>query len=458
MTTQRAMTAFSRFGLGARKGDLAGMTDPQAAVLAEISEAPAATSRNNQLPDSATLYGAVRQGQAERRSQRKASKESDGIAAEAAGDSSAVSPQRLLQAEVRQKLRTTKQVEIGYAERLVTFWSNHFAVEAGANQLVRGLAGSFEREAIRPHVFGRFGDMALAATQHPAMLIYLNNAVSIGPDSRLGERRAKGLNENHARELMELHTLGVDGGYSQADVTAFAKVLTGWSIGTRPRQAESYGRFTFRRQAHEPGPQTILGRVYDQDGLAQGTAVLADFVAAPATARHIATKFARHFVADVPDPALVDRLADNFMQSGGDLKALATSLVTDEAAWSAPASKIRTPQEFIWSAVRALDLTLPPRQLIRMLTDLGQPLWDPPSPEGFKDDVATWLAPDAMTNRLDAAELMAALAQGPDDPREFAEAILGNSLSPATATTIERAESRTQGLALMLMSPEFQRR
>lgn len=458
MTTQRALTAFSRFGLGARPGDLAGMTDPQAAVLAEIGDAPAAVLRDNELPDSATLYGTVRQAQAERRNQRKASQASDEMAAEAAGASVAVSPQPLMQAEARQKLQAARRAEIGFTERLVAFWTNHFAVEAGANQLVRGLAGSFEREAIRPHVFGRFGDMALAATQHPAMLIYLNNAVSIGPESRLGERRAKGLNENHARELMELHTLGVDGGYSQADVTAFAKVLTGWSIGTRRRQSESYGRFTFRRQAHQPGPQIILGRIYDQDGLSQGKAVLADFVASPATARHITTKFARHFVADVPDPTLVDRLADNFMKSGGDLKVLATCLVTDEAAWSAPASKIRTPQEFIWSAIRALDLSLPPRQVMRLLTDLGQPLWDPPSPAGFKDDVATWLAPNAMTNRLDAAELMAAQAQGPDDPREFAEAILGQDLSPATATAIERAESRTQGLALMLMSPEFQRR
>jgi uncharacterized protein (DUF1800 family) len=458
MTTQRAVTAFSRFGLGARMGDLAGMTDPQAAVLAEIDDPSAAALHDNELPDSAALYGAVRQGQAERRRQRKAGQGSDEMDTEVAEATAPISPQQLMQAEAKQKLLAAKRAEIGFAERLVSFWSNHFTVEAGANQLVRGLAGAFEREAIRPHVFGRFGDMALAATQHPAMLIYLNNAVSVGPGSRLGERRERGLNENHARELMELHTLGVDGGYSQADVTAFAKVLTGWSIGTRPGQSESYGRFTFRRQAHEPGPQTILGRVYDQDGLSQGEAVLADFVASPTTARHIATKLARHFVADVLDPALTDRLANNFIESGGDLKALATCLVTDEAAWSAPANKIRTPQEFIWSAVRALDLNVPPRQLMGVLSDLGQPLWDPPSPEGFKDDVATWLAPDAMTNRLDAAELLAAQAQGPDDPREFAEAILGQDLSPATATTIERAESRMQGLALMLMSPEFQRR
>ncbi|WP_375450484.1 DUF1800 family protein [uncultured Devosia sp.] len=456
MTNLRAVTAFSRFGLGARIGDLASMADPLDAVLAEIDDASTALAQNNELPDSATLYAMVRQGQTERRRQRQAGQQSSEM--DAAEMDQALSPLQLMQTETRQKLRAARQARIGFAERLVAFWTNHFAVEAGANQLVRGLAGSFEREAIRPHIFGRFADMALAATQHPAMLIYLNNAVSFGPQSRLGERRARGLNENHARELMELHTLGVDGGYTQADVTAFANVLTGWSIGTQPRQGERYGRFTFRREAHEPGPQTVLGKIYDQDGVAQGKAVLADFVASPATAQHIATKFARHFVADMPDPALVDRLVDNFIQSGGDLKALATCLVTDQVAWSAPASKIRTPQEFIWSAVRALDLTLPPRQVLRLLADLGQPLWDPPSPEGFKDDVATWLAPDAMTNRLDAADLMAARAKGPDDPREFAEAILGDALSPATATAIERAESRAQGLALMLMSPEFQRR
>lgn len=458
MTTQRTVTAFARFGLGARVGDLTRIADPDAAIMAEIEAPSGAMLPGDALPASATLYAALRQAQADRRNAPKTSQQPDPMVEQPQGAGAVASPLELLQAEARQRLRSAKRADIGFTERLVAFWANHFAVEAGANQLVRGLAGAFEREAIRPHVFGTFSDMALAATRHPAMLTYLNNGVSVGPGSRQGQRQAKGLNENHARELLELHTLGVDGGYSQSDVTAFANVLTGWSIGTQKAQAETYGRFIFKPQAHEPGPQVILGKTYPQNGLEQGEAAIADFTRSAATARHIAGKLARHFVADAPDPALIDSLQDSFMRSNGDLKALAIALVSDERAWSTPASKIRTPQEFVWSAARALDLELPPRRVLSLLSDLGQPLWDPPSPEGYKDDVGTWLAPDAMTNRLDAAELMAAEAQGPDDPRDFAEAILGEALSPITALTIERAESRTQGLALMLMSPEFQRR
>jgi len=455
MTTIFSLTAYSRFGLGPRLGDLAVMSDPRSALLAELTQPEPAQLPGNDLSDGATLYGTVRAAQAARKQRRQtdASTTAELPMADGAG-----SIQQITQLEAKARIRAIKGADIGFVERLVAFWTNHFALETGANQLVRGLAGAFEREAIRPNVLGKFGDLALAATRHPAMLIYLNNAVSVGPGSRLGERRAKGLNENHARELMELHTLGVDGGYDQADVTAFANVLTGWSVGTQPQQLDSYGQFLFRRQAHEPGSQTIMGTVYPQSGVAQGEAVLSDLAANRATARHIAAKLARHFVADIPDPALVDRLAGVFIQSDGDLRALTTSLVTDDAAWAAPATKLRTPQEFIWSAVRALDVDLPPRKIMAMLRDLGQPLWDPPSPAGFRDDVATWLAPDAMTNRLDAAELLAAQAKGPDDPREFAQAILGDAMSSDTATSIQRAESRGQGLALMLMSPEFQRR
>lgn len=466
MTISSATTAFSRFGLGPRQGDLVGLSDPRAALLAELNDEAAGQVVGSELSDSPTLYKSVRLIQAARRKARQESAQSadtmptDGTSTGAGSMETTTGPSipQIAQIEGKARLRAVKRADIGFVERLVAFWTNHFSVEAGANQVVRVLAGAFEREAIRPHVLGRFGAMALAATQHPAMLTYLNNAVSVGPESQLGERQVRGLNENHARELMELHTLGVDGGYTQADVTSLAKVLTGWSIGAQPRQVDSYGQFLFRRQAHEPGPQTVLGTVYRQPGLAQGEAVLADLAANRATALHIATKFARHFVSDAPDPALIDRLATVFVQSDGDLKALAISLVTADSAWSAPASKLRTPQEFVWSAVRALDLDLPPRRVMAMLRDLGQPLWDPPSPAGFPDDAATWLAPDAMTNRLDAAELMAAQAQGPDDPREFAQAVLGDAMSADTATAIQRAESRAQGLALMLMSPEFQRR
>ncbi|MDR3474535.1 MAG: DUF1800 domain-containing protein [Devosia sp.] len=471
--------AFSRFGLGPRPGDLSAIgPDAKAALIAELADPTALFIADADLPGTVDAYTQVRQFQQARKMAKQASAAPSAMAA-GAGSMSAMSnglpaatidkhgkltvpgvmsPQDLMNAEIAARLDRVRATAIGFGERLVGFWANHFAVQAAADEVVRGLAGAFEREAIRPYVLGKFGDMALAATQHPAMLMSLNNATSIGPNSPQGKRSGKGLNENHARELMELHTVGVDAGYAQADVTSFAKVLTGWTFGRAENAPEIYGRFVFRPQAHEPGPQTVMGKTYPQKGLDQGLAVIADLAAHPATAQHIALQLARYFVADAPAPTLVKRLADTFRQSGGDLRAVTLALVNAPEAWSAPADKLRLPQEFLWSAVRALDLDSTPNFVNRTLADLGQPLWNPPSPQGFKDDAATWLAPDAMTTRLDTAELMAAEARGSGDPRQLAADLLGTTLSADTRTAIDRAESRTQAIALLLMSPEFQRR
>ena len=198
--------------------------------------------------------------------------------------------------------------DCGFAERLVVFWSNHFCISANKGGLARMWAGSFEREAIRPHVFGRFADMLKAVEQHPAMLFFLDNQQSLGPDSRAGQNRKRGLNENLAREIMELHTLGVGGGYTQDDVTSLARIITGWTFAGRQGQLGAPGTFVFNANAHQPGPQRLLGKIYEDNGLAQGEAALADIARHPSTAKFIATKFARHFVADDPPPALVARL------------------------------------------------------------------------------------------------------------------------------------------------------
>ncbi len=498
MSANDPFIAFSRFGLGARPGDLARLGgDPRAALLAEIADPGTLLMPEAGLPGSADAYARVRDYQTAKRSQRKAAdaaaSEAGKAAAPAAIEAPAIAmddngmdamakapgankpgkpnkpkgggdtplppnPRSLMDAEIAARIERVLAARIGFGERLVAFWSNHFAVQAASNEAVRGLAGAFEREAIRPYVLGNFGDMVLAATQHPAMLLSLNNATSMGPNSPQGRKTRKGLNENHARELMELHTVGVDGGYTQADVTSFAKVLTGWTFGHGEREAAVYGKFVFRQQAHEPGAQTVLGKRYAQAGVDQGKAVLADLSRSPATARHIAALLAHHFVADAPDPGLVDRLAGVFIKTGGDLKAVTTALLNAPEAWVAPAEKLKTPQEFLWSALRALNLDIKPNFVNRTLADLGQPIWNPPSPQGFKDDTATWLAPDAMTTRVDVAELLVGQDKGSDDPRNLAGDVLGPSLSQATKTAIERAESRNQGLALLLMSPEFQRR
>ncbi|MDB5561200.1 MAG: hypothetical protein JWN11_618 [Hyphomicrobiales bacterium] len=471
MAVEDAYLAYSRFGLGPRPDDIAGLRgSAKAALIAEISAPDAALLNDPGLTDSVTAYAQIREIQKARKLARQAPAASDPSMAATLGPTANIDrngkfslpgvagAQQLMQAEIAARLERIRTVPIGFVERLVGFWANHFAVQAASSEVVRGLAGAFEREAIRPHVLGRFSDMVLAATKHPAMLVSLNNATSIGPDSPQGQRNGKGLNENHARELMELHTIGVDAGYTQADVTAFAKILTGWSFGQNQKPPADHGRFTFHKQAHEPGPQTVMGKLYSQPGIGQGEAVIADLVANPATARHVADKLARYFVADLPDPALVDTLAHTFTRSKGDLRAVTLALLDHPASWAAPAKKLKTPQEFLWSAVRALELEAKPNFIVRTLADLGQPLWNPPSPQGFKDDAATWLAPDAMAIRVDTAELMAGQAKGAGDPRQLASDVLGPALSPETKTAIDRAESRGQALALLLMSPEFQRR
>src|SRR5438105_3524835 len=245
------------------------------------------------------------------------------------------------------RLQRAVIADCGFTERLVVFWSNHFCISANKGGPARMWAGSFEREAIRPHVLGRFADMLKAVEQHPAMLFFLDNQQSLGPDSRAGRNRNRGLNENLAREIMELHTLGVGGGYTQADVTSLANVITGWTYAGRLGQLGAPGTFVFNANAHQPGAQRVMGKIYDANGVAQGEAVLADIARHPSTAKFIATKFARHFVADDPPPALVARLKDVFVTSDGDLRLLANALVDADEAWTAPLTKMRSPYEYL---------------------------------------------------------------------------------------------------------------
>src|SRR6516225_1632670 len=213
--------------------------------------------------------------------------------------------QKTFRAEALARLQRAVLADCGFTERLVVFWSNHFCISANKGGLARIWAGSFEREAIRPHALGRFADMLKAVEQHPAMLFFLDNQQSLGPDSRAGQNRKRGLNENLAREIMELHTLGVGGGYTQDDVTSLARIITGWTFAGRPCPAGEPGSFVFNANAHEPGPQVLLGKTYEATGVAQGEAALADIARRPSTSKFIATKLARHFVADDPPPSLV---------------------------------------------------------------------------------------------------------------------------------------------------------
>jgi uncharacterized protein (DUF1800 family) len=339
------------------------------------------------------------------------------------------------------------------------FWSNHFCISASKGEPTRIWAGSFEREAIRPYVLGRFGDMLKAVEQHPAMLFFLDNQQSLGPDSRAGQNRKRGLNENLAREIMELHTLGVGGGYSQEDVTTLARIITGWSFAGREGRLGTPGSFVFNANAHQPGPQRLLGKSYENTGVTQGEAALADIARHPSTAKFIAAKFARHFVADDPPPALVARLEGVFRKTDGDLKALATALVESDEAWQAPLSKMRTPYEYLIATGRLLArIPDDPGRALGSLNVLGQPLWTPSGPNGFADTNAAWAAPEGMKLRLDIAAQTASRIADSVDPRDLLEVVAADAASTETRRTIERAESRQQALTLLLMSPEFQRR
>ncbi len=337
-------------------------------------------------------------------------------------------------------------------ERWVMFWANHFSVAATKGSML-GLVWPFEREAIRPHATGRFVDLARAATLHPAMLLYLDNAQSFGPGSRAGQRGSRGLNENLARELLELHTLGVNGGYTQADVTELAKLLTGWTVDRQTAQSR------FVAAWHEPGPKRVLGQSYPEGPQAL-EALLTDLSRHPSTARFVATKLARHFVADDPPAPLVDALANRFRASDGDLSALADALFSHELTWqSTTPPKFKRPEELVLSAHRVLKLpVVQAERLNTVLAQMGQPVGRAPSPQGWPDRTEDWLAPDALWKRTEWAATFAQQHDQLADARQLATLSLGPDLGAETQRQIARADSGAQALALWLASPEFQRR
>jgi uncharacterized protein (DUF1800 family) len=301
------------------------------------------------------------------------------------------------------------------------------------------------------------------------MQLFLDQTRSVGPDSmaamRVAQRnpaRKPGLNENLAREIMELHTLGVRSGYTQDDVTEFARAMTGWSIAGGPGQQMADvapGSFVFRPAVHEPGSRTVLGRRYDQPGEEQTLAILHDLAASPATARHIAGKLARHFVADNPPPAAVDRLAAAFTRSGGDLPTVYRALIDTREAWSAAPVKFKTPWEWTISSLRGLGMRDPGNVLMApILTPRGQPVWRPGSPAGYDDIAASWAAPDALVRRVEVAQRFASRVGDMLDPRILGQTLTAGSLSEPTAVAVARAESASTAIALLLVSPDFQRR
>ncbi len=474
-----AAIALHRFGLGPRTGSIAAIAaDPRGALLSELDSPQA--GRINDLGllsggESARVAFTFRQEQRAMRLAQRAARDANSAKTDMAGANSEMKapeqtaastparppgpgvPQRLYLEEAKAQIHAALEAKTGFVERLVWFWSNHFCVSADKG-IVRPICGAYEREAIRPHVLGRFGDMLLAVESHPAMLIYLDNARSIGPGSIAGLRQKRGLNENLAREILELHTLGVRTGYTQEDVTSFAKVITGWTMVPLRQDPMHGGEFQFNPRMHEPGTQTVIGKSYQDNGVQQGRAVLATLARHPATPKHVAAKIARHFVADEPAPALVQRLERRFRDTEGNLKELAKTLVTAPEAWEPAQAKLKRPGEWIVAALRAAGVTSPPDigPVMQAHNLLGEPLWRPAAPKGFADENGPWL--DGLSQRLDLANQLARRVGEQADPREIFEQTLGPIASVETRQAVTRAESRPQALALLFMAPEFQRR
>jgi uncharacterized protein (DUF1800 family) len=475
-----AALALHRFGFGPAPGSIAAIArDPRGAVLADLKRPEAGLVAAANLPDSAQASRAFFEYRAKRqaaqklaqRAKEQATAKGNDVAETDSATQTNTDAQRpdqlshqdslnqqanigvqLVQNEAKVRIEAAVTAEIGFVERLVWFWSNHFCVSVSR---ITSMAGAYEREAIRPHVLGRFVDMLWAVESHPAMLYYLDNAESMGPNSVAGINRDRGLDENLAREALELHTLGVRSGYSQADVTSFAKVLTGWTfIGTGV--VNHGGEFAFAERLHEPGEQIVLGKHYSDTGFAQGRSVLNDLARHPATARHIAQKFAVHFVADEPPTSLVDNLAKSFMDSDGDLKELATTLIAADEAWTPERTKLKRPSE--WH-IGALRLTSSRGNVARFMGGqalLGEPLWRPPAPNGFPDYQSAWI--DGLAQRADIASNFSGRVADRLDPVALVDQGLGPLASAETRDTVLRAGSRSQALTLLLMAPEFLRR
>jgi len=481
-----AALALHRFGFGPRPGSISAITsDPRGALLSELDRpnigqiANAGLMTSGQISRVTFEFNQERQAKQRVEAKRKEAEKQEAAkrAAEVAASdnagmeksmeaksmeaAAAAPPNPPPQTPMRENfIREAKahydaaiNAEIGFVERLVWFWSNHFCVNADATVQ----AGAYEREAIRPHVLGRFVDMLLAAESHPAMLVYLDNVQSTGPNSVAGINGDRGLNENLAREILELHTLGVRTVYTQEDVTSFAKVITGWTLLTTATNPHHGGEFLYHPRMHEPGAQTVLGKSYRDTGVEQGRAVLTDLARHPATAKHIATKLARHFIADEPPPALVERLTQRFIETEGDLWQVSKALLGAPESWSPEQGKIKRPAEWLVAMRRAAGFSGSlPGPILQGTNRLGEPLWRPPAPKGFSDYNDAWL--DGLAHRLDSANAFAQNTADRLDPNAVMEAGLGPLASPETRQAVARAENKAQALTFIIMAPEFQRR
>ncbi len=422
--------------------------------------------------------------------------------------------QMLFQMDANARLMQSVLSPDGFNERLATFWTNHFSTSANKSLPMRLIVPLYEAEAIRPYMGGKFATLLRSATEHPSMLIYLDQAQSLGPDSKGGIRRNKGLNENLGRELLELHTLGAGSGYTQADVRSAAMVLTGLTVDQQEMET------AFRPQISEPGEHEVLGVSYGgvkrtrKDYLA----MLDDLAVNPKTAEHISRKLAVHFISDQPPQEMIQAMSEAWKKTDGELPAVYRAMLDHPAAWRDEGAKARQPFDYIVTGLRALnsgadagdvaafmqayqqddtdsdDMMATPKKDAAPATDgqammqalpspddearmkrrkafqmaralgqgalrrMGQPTWLPPSPAGFEENFSAWITASQLSERLSWARRASAQFGRDVDPREFLKATLADAARDETIRVVSQAPNRTSGLTLVLASPEFNRR
>ena len=446
-TALQQRIALQRFGLGPKPGAPGRIgADAKAMVLAEIDAPANALITDPGLPDYLTAC-AVGEGP------------------------TFDDAENICEAELRARFAKAMVPEIGFAERMVHFWSNHFSMSTNKAMIVRATYGQLERDVIRKHVFGNFYDMLAGVMSHPAMIAYLDNGDSIGPNSSAGSWG--GLNENLAREILELHTVGTGGGYTEADVNQFARVITGWSW-VRGWEADGHynggapsirGKFIYRSGWHEPGTLTVMGRTYPPtSGRAQGFAVLKFLAHHAKTAEHLAFKLVRHFLTDEPTPAQVAALKKVFLDTKGDLAAVSRALVELSESWTLPLTKIRTPYELAIAQFRAMGAPKIPAatkwEFRAPLYSLHNMTWEHGPPDGWAEETAYWANPDAARIRLDAAIFYRDVYFGSfaGSVATRAAQLFGGWLSTSSKAAIAKGEDVRQQLGLLLTLPELQRR
>ncbi|HYD17121.1 MAG TPA: DUF1800 domain-containing protein [Patescibacteria group bacterium] len=452
-----AFIATTRFGLGAKKGELSAVSaDPQGWLHAQLNPRYAKTSAYDGLPTTAQALAQLKEYRLDRKAMKKA--QAGGDEATAAAVKSMLKEQgKDYIHDIARRTRVLAASDAPFFERLVQFWSNHFTVSS-SKRFQMGLVADFEREAIRPNIMGDFLTLLRASTRHPAMLMYLDNQRSVGPNSMGGKFGGKGLNENLAREIMELHTLGVGGGYTQGDVTEFARILTGWSVDVDGR-GDGNG-FFFRPMIHEQGEKTLLGEIYPQDGVNEGEKALATFAAHPSTARFIATKLARHFIADDPPAGAVRQLEAAFTRSNGKLIPVYKTLLSLPETWAEPLAKVKTPNDYVVSMLRAtgVDDVVDDIKLVGAYKMLGQVPFSAPSPAGWSDRAKDWVGAEALLQRIELARKIARGVHTKFAPVDLLEATIGPVASAETKFAVARAGSKEEAITLLFASPEFQRR